>query len=172
MYIKYRDIIYDFVVDKDGYNIVTRSKDKANDTFLKTKYSYYKVILEDDTNIQDIYEVDFYVTYTDESETLKRAGNPSRWLVNEGRPLYKNPEIEKNELGLSLIQQSYSDDWIMDDRCSCSKIVDLFDCTDFTVVYTYTNKDGKKLDEVIVEEVKVEAEEFKMLMLKYKYENL
>ena len=60
----------------------------------------------------------------------------------------------------------------MDDRCSCSKIVDLFDCTDFTVVYTYTYKDSKKLDEVIVEEVKVEAEEFKSLMLQYRDENI
>ena len=168
MYAIYNNKLYGYL--DDDYELLTYQNNKIDDGFEEDEGIYFKSITLDE--IQDIFDVDFYVTYTDESETLKKAGNPSKWIVNEGRPLYKNPEIEKNELGLSLIQQSYSDDWVMDDKCSCSKIVDLYDCTDFTVVYTYIYRDGKELEEEIVEEVKVEAEEFKELMLKYRDENI
>ena len=174
MYIKYNAKIYDLIYSnfEKKYVITTYFDEKVDESFYKMWDYYAKDYVETDQNIQDIYDVDFYVTYTDDSETLKKADKQGKWLVNEGRPLYRNPEIEENELGLSLIKQSFSEDWIMDDRCSCSKIVDLYDCSDYTVVYTYIFKDGQKLDEKEVVEIEMTADEFKKEMIKYKAKNI
>ena len=174
MYIKYNDKIYELiycgVVDKEV--VSTYFKEKTDETFYEIFDYYAKDFINTDVNIQDIYNVDFYVSYTDESETLKQAPTVERWCVNEGRPMYRNPELEKNELGIVLQQVTRSDDWIQDDKCSCSKIIDLYECSDYTVKYTYTFKDGKKLDEKEIVEVKMKAEEFKAEILKYRSENI
>ena len=172
MYVKYNNELYSYRDLDECKKIVTYKEEKKNNNFYRHRSVWVKVITLDDPNIQDIYDVDFYVNYTDDSETLKKANRQGKWLVNEGRPLYKNPEIENNELGLSLIKQSYSSDWVMDDRCSCSKIVDLYDCSDYTVVYTYIFKNGQPLNEKEVVEISMTAEEFKQEMIKYKSENI
>ncbi len=189
MFIKYDNKLYDFLDKQEYFKIITRKESKADETYYKKMYVFVKEITPSDSKIEDIYEVDFYVMYVDTSDTLKnaekyvyeganifestrRAVEENIWCVNEGRPLYRVPELEKNELGLNLCQISCSDDWKMDDRGSCSKIVDLYECSDYTVVYTYTYKDGQPLAEKEVVEVKMDAEAFKAEMLKYRRENI
>ena len=174
MYIKYNQKIYDLIYSnmKKKTVISTYLEDKTDESFYRISDYYAKDFSEADPNIQDIYEVDFYVTYTDDSETLKHGEPVSRWHINNMGMIYRTPDIEKNEIGLSLLHDSWSKDWIQHDKYECSKIVNLHDCTDFTVVYTYTYRNGKKLEEPMVEEVTVEAEEFKALMLQYRNENI
>ena len=86
--------------------------------------------------------------------------------------MYKNPVIEKNEVGLTLSHDSWSEDWIQDDKYSCSKIVDLYECSEYTIVYTYVFRDGKKLEKPLIEEKQVSAEEFKEKMIKYRKNNI
>ena len=168
MYIKYNDVLYDFLDKKEYYKIITRISSKTDESFYKKFEVFVKEIKLTDSNIQDIYDVDFYVTYTDDSETLKHGQPVTRWNINKMGMLYRRLDMEKNEIGLSLPHDSWSDDWIQDEKYSCSKIVDLYDCSDYTVVYTYTFKDGKKLDEPYVEEVKMTAEDFQQERLKYR----
>lgn len=185
MYIKYNNELFDLVDKKDYYKIVTRNENKSDKTFYLRLNVFIKEIAIDDPDIQDIYDVDFFVIYFDESETMKNAakyvcegtGMPESsqraikqgiWCVNEGRPLYRAPVLEENEVGLWLNGQSCSEDWVMDDRCSCSKIIDLYDCGGYIVKYTYTFKDGVRLPKEEIVEVKMSAEDFKNEMLKHR----
>lgn len=172
MFIKYKDILYDLLEEKTYLSIITRNKLKSNEDFLKTKGSFYKNISLDDINIQDIFEVDFVLTYIDTSETTKHGTYETRWNVNEGKAMHKSPVIEKDEVGLTLPHDSWSEDWIQDDKYSCSKIVNLCDCSEYTVIFTYEYKDGKKLEKPLVEEKQVMAEEFKEEMIKYRKDNI
>ena len=189
MYIKNNNELFYLVDKKDYYKIVTRKESKSDKTFYSRLNVFIKEIAIDDPDIRDIYDVDFFVIYFDESETIKKAAKyvyegtgmlqPSQraikegiWCVNEGRPLYRTPKIEDGEVGLWLHQQSCSDDWVMDDRCSCSKIVDLYDCSGYIVKYTYTVKDGVQLPKEEIVEVKMSAEDFRNEMLKYRIGNI
>lgn len=187
MFIKYKDYIYELIycglVDKKI--ISTYFREKTDSTFFEISDYYAKDYEADDKNIIDVYDVDFFVKYVDESDTIKHAatylegkyrlGSETEravvegiWLVNEGRPLYRTPKIEDSEVGLWLHQQSCSEDWVMDDRCSCSKIVDIHECSKLTVRYTYSVKNGTPLTEKEVVEVDMEPEDFTSEMLKYR----
>ena len=185
MYIKNNNELFYLVDKKDYYKIVTRKEGKSDKTFYSRLNVFIKEIAIDDPDIRDIYDVDFFVIYFDESETIKKAAKyvyegtemlqPSQraikegiWCVNEGRPLYRTPKIEDGEVGLWLHQQSCSEDWVMDDRCSCSKIVDIHECSKLTVRYTYSVKNGTPLTEKEVVEVDMEPEDFTSEMLKYR----
>lgn len=170
MNVKYSNKIYGFLTeDKE---LLTYKKEKTDETFEYDDGIYYKQIEIDDKKIEEIYDVDFYVYYMDNSETLKKAGVSGKWCVDEGRPLYRMPDIEKDELGLWLGNISWSEDWIHDDKCSCSKIVNLYDCSNYTVKYTYIFKDGKELPGKEIVEVKMDAEDFKAEMIKYRLTNI
>lgn len=170
MYIKYNSTLYRY--SKKNREILTYYTEKTDETFKPYSKLYYKEIELDDEKIEDIYDVDFYVYYMDDSETLKNACVSGIWCVNEGKPLYRTPKIEENELGLGLDNLSLSEDWIRDDRSSCSKIVNLYDCKDYTVKYKYIFKNGKVLSKEEVVKEKMDAEEFKAEMLKYRTENI
>lgn len=170
MFVRYKENIYELfywgLMDKKV--ISTYKLDKTDETFYKISDYYGKDYVQEDTNVYDIYEVDFYVYYMDDSETLKQAKADGKWCVNACRP----PQLEKNELALILMRGSVCDEWIQHDKGTSSKIVDLYECSDYTVVYTYTYKDGQPLAEKEVVEVKMDAEAFKAEMLKYRRENI
>lgn len=190
-YIKYGNNIYELIHHRllDRKLITTYHKVKTDDSFYMISDYYAKDYEIGDENIQDIYEIDFFVVYNDTSETVKeaakyvyegtrmpessqRAIKEGIWCVNEGIPRYRAPILEENEVGLGLDQVSHSDDWVMDDRSSCSKIVNLYDCSGYIVRYTYSFKDGVQLPEAEVVEVKMEAEAFKEEMLKHSRRNV
>ncbi len=172
MFIKYDNKLYRFLDKKEYFKIITSNDKNITEDFYKSIDVYVKKITIEDSNIQDIFDVDFVLTYIDTSETTKHGKYETRWNVNEGKPMYRSPEIEKDEVGLVLSHDSWSEDWIQDDKYSCSKIVNLYDCSEYTIIYTYTWKNGKKLEEPLVEEKKVSAEEFKEEMIKYRKSNV
>ncbi len=172
MYIKYNEHLYELINYRGKKKITTYYKNKCDKGFEQTWDYYAKDYLEEDNNVQDIFDVNFILTYIDTSETTKHGEYVTRWNVNEGRPMYKNPEIENDEIGLSLPHDSWSEDWIQDDKYSCSKIVNIKECSDYTIVFTYLVKDGEKLEEPLIEEKEVTAEEFKKYMLEYRKQNI
>ena len=172
MYIQYNNELFRFLDKRDYFKIITFDYGKTTADFYKNIDVYVKKISIKDINIQDIFEVDFVLTYIDTSETTKHGKYETRWNVNEGKPMYKSPVIEKDEVGLTLSHDSWSEDWIQDDKYSCSKIVNLYECSEYTIVYTYVFKNGKKLEEPLIEEKQVSAEEFKKEMIKYRKTNI
>ena len=73
MYIKYNNELFYLVDKKDYYKIVTRKESKSDKTFYSRLNVFIKEIAIDDLDIRDIYDVDFFVIYFDESETIKKA---------------------------------------------------------------------------------------------------
>lgn len=172
MYIRYNNNIYELINYKGKKKITTYFNDKCDNTFEKTWDYYAKEYLDDDTNVQDIFNVDFMLTYIDTSETTEHGIYVTKWNVNEGRPIYRNPVIENDEIGLSRPHDSWSEDWIQDDKYSCSKIVNINECSNYTIVFTYWVKNGEKLEQPLIEEKEVTAEEFKEQMIKYRKSNI
>ena len=103
---------------------------------------------------------------------MKLMRGVTRWCVNDNRPMHKAPEIEKDELGIQGPGMNSTDGWVVYDQGASSKIIHLSDCTGFIVEYKYTVKDGKVLEEKLVEEVRMNAEEFKAEMIKHRPENV
>ena len=166
MFIKYKNILYSYL--EDDNEILTYDESKIDDDFEEDDGIYFKGIEEDDPNIHNVYEIDFYVDYVDEKQTMKLMRDVTRWCVNDNRPCYQQPEIEKDELGIQGMGMNDTDGWKTYDRGASSKIIHLSDCTGFIVKYTYTVKDGRKLAEKLIEEVNMTSEEFKNEMIRHK----
>ncbi|MBQ2745694.1 MAG: hypothetical protein IJF37_08815 [Lachnospiraceae bacterium] len=174
MFLKYAnklyEVIYCCLVDKDV--ISTYCKEKTDNTFYSVSDYYAKDFVITDPDIQDIYDINFYVDYIDEKQTMKLMRGVTRWCVNDNRPMHKAPEIEKDELGIQGPGMNSTDGWVVYDQGASSKIIHLSDCTGFIVEYKYTVKDGKVLEKKLVEEVRMNAEEFKAEMIKHRPENV
>ena len=169
MYIKYDGKIYyhSYPNIANKRYAITHNIEKLTEGFEK-QYDYYKkIVCDDDPNIQDVYDIDFYVDYVDEKQTMKLMRDVTRWCVNDNRPCYQQPEIEKDELGIQGMGMNDTDGWKTYDRGASSKIIHLSDCTGFIVKYTYTVKDGCKLTEELIEEVNMTSEEFKNEMIRH-----
>lgn len=199
MYIEYKGQLYRLVKRSlylDGKPaIATDHKEKADDTFsyVETSDYYIKELKPDDPNIQNIFDVDYFVVYHDTSETVKnRAADLKKymekgdhiyddeldavfrhiWCANGGAPVLDPPKIANNEVEIILGGKSCSDDWIEFERGWCYKAVNIYDCERLFVRYTYSVRGGRKLSEKEVVEVTMQPEEFKAEKLKYSFYNI
>ena len=168
-YVMYQEKLYFTIKQGNDKYIVTYDSDKTNNGFF-SKFDYYMKRLEDCKNDVDcIFDVSFYVTYVNKTKTVK---GKKKWSVSEYVPLHRGFDIEKNEVGIWANGMSRSNDWIQFDSCACSKIVDISECSDFTVRYEYSRKDGVDYEEPLIEEQEVSAEEFKRIMISYRRQNI
>lgn len=199
MYIEYKGQLYRLVKRSlylDGKPaIITDHKEKADDTFscVETSDYYIKELKPDDPNIQNIFDVDYFVVYHDTSETvMNRAADLKKymeegdhiyddeldavfrhiWCANGGAPILDPPKIVNNEVEIILGGKSCSEDWIEFERGWCYKAVNIYDCERLFVRYTYSVRGGRKLSEKEVVEVTMQPEEFKAEKLKYSFYNI
>lgn len=172
--------------------ISTHFKEKTDDTFCEVSDYYVKELKPNDADVQNIYDVCFYVIYHDTSETVRKRASElkeyvekgdchisdgefdeiyrHRWCVNENHA-YHYADIENNEVSIVTIGAS-SEDWVNVDCGLCSKTVSVFDCEKLLVEYTYSVRDGKKLTKKEVVEVTMDPEDFKAEMLEYRIGNI
>lgn len=200
MYIEYKGQLYHLIMRSlffDGKPAIsTHFKEKTDNTFFECSDYYAKELKPNDADVQNIYEVDFYVVYHDTSKTVEMAlkrwkkymeqgDEPDdftkdrlfrhTWLTETSPTIFQHPKIENNEVAIVLDSESCSEDWITFERGFCSKIVDIYDCEKLLVRYTYSVREGKKLKKSAknrVVEVTMEPEDFKAEMLKYRISNI
>lgn len=200
MYIEYNGQLYLLVKSRlylDGKPaIITNYKEKADNTFSYVEtldYFYIKELKPDDPNIQNIFDVDYFVVYHDTSETVMKWADDLKkdmekgdhinddkldavfrniWCANGGAPILDPPKIVNNEVEIILGAKSCSDDWIEFEWGWCYKAVNIYDCERLFVRYTYSVRDGRKLSEKEVVEVTMKPEEFKAEKLKYGGSNI
>lgn len=197
MYIEYKGQLYHLITSIFTDNkpaLTTHFKEKTDNTFYKVADYFAKELKPNDANVQNIYEVDFYVVYRDTSETvMKRAAELKKyvekgdcrisndefdavfrhiWCVNGGAPILNSPKIENNEVEIILSGNSCSEDWIVFERGWCYKAVNIYDCEKLLVRYTYSVRDGKKLAKKETVEATMKPEEFKAEKLKYVIGNI
>ena len=170
MYAIYENNLYMIFYQSSTKVIGTNKEDKKLEGFVQPNKCYMIEWEKVKDKIQSIYDVKFYVTYINKSKT--RTWGQTRWHVSEGMPLHRGFKIDKNEVGIYLNGQSRSQDWVQMENCYCSKIVDISECSDFTVRYEYSRKDGVDYEEPLIEEQEVSAEDFKRIMVSYRRQNI
>lgn len=147
MYIEYKGQLYHLVENIFTYNkpaLTTHFKEKTDDTFYETSDYYAKELKPDDADVQNIYEVDFYVVYHDTSRTMAMALKRWKQYMEKGdepdnytkdrlfrhiwlAELESPTKIENNEVVIILDSESYSEDWVSFERGWCRKIVNTYD---------------------------------------------
>lgn len=161
MFIIYKNNLYVLRDEKTHFVIITRSKDKTDENFLSTGISFYKDISKDNTGIQDIFDVQFFLQWDSGLKNVDKE-----WEI-----LTEYEYLEGNQVLLKFVN-GILPGWNIEEQAVCSKYVDIDECEDFTVKYTYTVKDGNKLKEPLVLEQKVSKEEFQKTVIGYRIENI
>lgn len=161
MLIIYKDNLYDLLDEKTHFDIITRLKTKADGDFLSTRKSFYKKITKDDKCIQDIFDVQFFLNWDSHLKNVDK-----RWEI-----LTDGEYMKGNQVLLRFVNVLLPG-WTVEEQVVCSKYVDIDECEDFFVVYTYKVKNGKRLETPVAEEQKVSKEEFQKLVLQYRIYNI
>ncbi|KNY28483.1 hypothetical protein [Pseudobacteroides cellulosolvens] len=161
MFIIYKNNLYHVLDEKSHLVIITRQKSKADEDFLSTKESFYKEISKDDKYIQDVYTVQFFLKWDSHLDGVDKT-----WEI-----LTEHEYLKENQVLLKFVN-GILPGWEVEEQAVCSKYVDIDECEDFLVVYTYTVKDGDVLKIPMVLEQKVSREDFQKLVLKYQIKNI
>ncbi|MDP4180485.1 MAG: hypothetical protein Q8942_05255 [Bacillota bacterium] len=161
MFIIYKDNLYDLLDEETHLNIITRQKTKADKDFLSTGKSYYKEIKKDDKYIQDIFNAQFFVEWDSHLDDID-----NKWEI-----LTEHEYLKDNQVLLKFVN-GILPGWTVEEQAICSKYVDIDECEDFSVVYTYTVKDGKTLKSPMVVEQKVSKDDFQKLVLQHQFNNI
>lgn len=161
MFIIYKDNLYDMSEKKTYFDIITRLETKVDGDFLSDDDIYYKQIPLDDKYIQDIFDVEFFLKW---DSGLKDVD--SKWEI-----LAIEMRMKENQVLLTFAK-GILPGWRAEEQTVCSRYVDIDECEDFSVVYTYAVKDGNVLKEPMIVEQKVSKEEFQKLAHQYQIRNI
>ena len=161
MYIKYNNIVFRFLDKKEYYKIITRNKNKTTDEFYKNKDVYVKKIIETDINIQDIFNIQFFLKWDSHFEKVDTV-----WEIFTDKSYLNENQV------LMRFANGLLPGWRAEEQTVCSRYVDINECEDFTIVYTYTVKDGIRLETPLKQEKKVSKEEFQKTVIQFRNENI
>ncbi|HQA59130.1 MAG TPA: hypothetical protein PK033_14820 [Acetivibrio sp.] len=161
MLIIYKNNLYDLLDEKTHFVIITRLKAKTDTSFLSTGKAFYKYIPKDDADIQDIFGVQFFLQWNSHLKNVEK-----KWEI-----LTESEYLKGNQVLLKFFN-GILPGWNIEEQTVCSKYVDIVECEDFAVKYTYTVKDGNKLKEPTISEQKVSKEEFQKLVIQYQIRNI
>ena len=151
-------IIYDLnLVSIVSYD--ERSEEKG---FEAERDYYVKMIKIEDEDLEELYEVSFYVRYKDSVEENEM------WIVDEGRAVGLIPDIENGIVVIDVPNSPKDDTWIQYERGASAKQILLKDCTEYMIKKVYRKKAGKIVDK-LEETISVNEEELKKSNVK-KYE--
>lgn len=157
MIAKYNNNVYIANLRDKPIVLVTYQKEKATEGF-KQKRNYYKKEMNiKDKGLTDLYDIHFYVQYNDIEEGSRK------WLVDEGRAIGINGNIENNEVIIDVSHDSKHDSWVQYDKGAAAKKIKLDDCNDFIIKIKYIKQNGKIITQT--EEIRVEPDEFKDMMV-------
>ena len=148
-------IIYDLnLVSIVSYD--ERSKEKG---FEAEKDYYVKMIKIEDEDLEELYEVSFYVRYKDSVEENEI------WEILYGT--YLEMDIPRGIVVITLWGGMRNDNkWKIVEKGMSEKQISLKDCTEYIIKTVYSKKAGKVVDK-LEEIISGSEEEFKKAMLEY-----
>ena len=151
MYIRYNNFEYGYRNLPECKKIVTRKEEKSDETFYKNREVWVKIIEETDPNIQDIFDIKFYVTWDSKLENVITKWSIHTWdYFSDG--------------SINLYHEGHLPDWRIVEKGISQKCIKASQVEGYAVEYKYIVKDGKKLDEPLIEEREVLREEFEEIM--------
>ena len=146
---------------KKKQEIVTYQKKNTDNTFEFDDGIYYKKVLENDSNIQDIFIIQFFLKWDSHLEKVDTV-----WEIFTDKSYLNENQV------LMRFANGLLPGWRAEEQTVCSRYVDINECEDFTIVYTYTVKDGVRLETPLKQEKKVSKEEFQKTVIQYRAENI
>lgn len=161
MYIKYLDKIYELIycglVDKKV--ISTYYIEKTDKTFYNVSDYYAKDYSSTDPDIQDIYDVKFYIKWDSQLESVI-----TKWHI-ETCDYFTDGSVR-------LCHEGYLPGWKIVEKGLSETYLKAEKIEGYSVEYKYVVKDGKKLDEPLVVEKEVDRQEFDELVEMYRSTNI
>ena len=158
MYIKYNDKLYSYRNLVECKKIVTRIEEKSDGDFYKNRSVWVKIIGETDPNIQDIYDVKFYIKWDSQLESVI-----TKWHI-ETCDYFTDGNVR-------LCHEGYLPGWKIVEKGLSETYLKAEKIEGYSVEYKYVVKDGKKLDEPLVVEKEVDRQEFDELVEMYRSTN-
>lgn len=161
MYIKYSGVLYDFLDEKEHYELITRKEEKTDDTYNKDWEVWFKEIPIDDPQIESIYDMHYLVDYDTKLECV-----PTTWKVDEEEITLTGEKI------LLIFGHGRLPGWEIVENTVCKKMVKIEEVKNIRIVYKYKVKEGKKYDIPLREERTLTIEEFKQMAEYYRDSNI
>lgn len=159
MFAKYNSDDYLYVSNTRKTEIITTDKQKTDSSFVYDSNLYFKKIREEE--LSDIYDAEIWVTYyTNIPDT------PTQWKLGSD-----NSTISNNEVAL-IFAEGILPGWDILEKNVCCKVVLLSEVSSAKVVLTYKKKDGKILENRIVEEISIDTHDLVKYIEKYSKFNI
>lgn len=154
MFAKYNGYDYSYVSNTRKTEIITTDKNKTDSSFTYDSELYFKKIREEE--LSDIYTAEIWVTYhTDIPDT------PTQWKLGSD-----NPAISNREVAL-IFAEGILPGWDVLEKNVCCKSVLLSEVPHAKVVLSYKKKDGKILENRLVEEISIDTHDLVKYIEKY-----
>jgi len=115
---------------------------------------YFKNILEEE--LSDIYDVEIWVSYN-----TNIPNTPKQWKLGSDKSA-----ISENGI-LLIFAEGILPGWNVIEKNVCSKRIDLSEISSARVVFVYRKKDGKMLENHIVEEISIATSELNEYFERY-----
>lgn len=140
---EYDGYIFMANIQGDQVTLITFDSKKALEGF-EPKRDYFKKIVQlDDPVLAELYEIRYWVKYTDSVETK------DLWLVDEGRSVGLSAFLENDEIIIDVTHDAKDDSWMQYDKGAAAKKISLCDCTDCFIEKIYK----KRKDRIVNDEV-------------------
>lgn len=159
MFITYKNILYRYL--GDDQEIVTYFENKIDKDFKEDEGVFFKEIEQSDKNIEDIFELKFYVEWDSGIENT-----PSEWYVQHSKGI-----ILDNKMKL-YFAQGHLPGWNVEEKTICSNIIDFNEVEKYIVQYEYSVKKGRKLEEKEIDREYATKEEFIEKFNQYLVDNI
>ena len=133
--------------------VLARNGQPVDESFQKKGGIFQKIVNINDPEIKDIYNVKYYVEYSD--NTVK---DTIIWQIGDGFHVDRPYNIEKGEACIGVFGAVSVGGWNTNGRDESHKIIRLSDCTKFFVEYSYEKIDFILCSEPVIERVELSME--------------
>ena len=145
------------IYDLNLVSIVSYDERSEEEGFEEKRDYYVKRIKIEDEDLEELYEVSFYVRYKDSVEENEI------WKILYGTDL--EMDIQRGIVVITLMSMRNDNKWKIVEKGVSEKQISLKDCTEYMIKKVYRKKAGKIVDK-LEETISVNEEELKKAMLK------
>lgn len=133
----YNGLKYKYLSSRRIKEIVTRCAMKTDNTFCEDGDIFYKEVEEEE--LSDIYITDFMVRYD-----IGYSRTPEWWKVTYN-------DLYENAIKIRFVE-GILPNWDIEEKNVCTTLVPFQNIRETKIMYTYRKKDGKDVDNIVVEE--------------------
>ncbi|EHL14789.1 hypothetical protein HMPREF9630_00832 [Peptoanaerobacter stomatis] len=154
MIARYNKCNYLYMSNRRKKEIITTKEQKTDSSFTKEGNLYFKNILEEE--LSDIYDVEIWVSYN-----ANIPNTPEQWKLGSDKYV-----ISENGI-LLVFAEGILPGWNVIEKNVCSQRINLSEISSARVVFVYKKKDGKMLENHLVEEISIATSELNEYFERY-----